>query len=165
MRALYRRDPALGLGYGASSLIAGVTLWTAGDEQQTEHAARLLLDGRRIAIAFHELAHGNDMAGTELTATAAPDGLRLSGRKEVVTNIGRADALVVLARTDPRPGPRGHSLVLVDRASADPARLTDLPRFGTVGMRGCNSAAWPSTNCRCPPPRCSARPAQVWRQR
>ncbi|BBC31210.1 Oxidoreductase [Streptomyces graminofaciens] len=140
MRALYRRDPALGLGYGASSLIAGVTLWTAGDEQQTGHAARLLLDGRRIAIAFHELAHGNDMAGTEFTAAAATaeaDGLlRLSGRKEVVTNIARADAMVVLARTDPRPGPRSHSLVLVDRANADPARLTDLPRFGTVGMRG-----------------------------
>ncbi|MEI5522090.1 acyl-CoA dehydrogenase [Streptomyces brasiliscabiei] len=137
MRALYRRDPALGLGYGASSLIAGVTLWTAGDARQTEQAARLLLDGRRIAIAFHELAHGNDMAGTEFTATAADDGsLRLSGRKEVVTNIRRADAMVVLARTDPRPGPRSHSLVLVDRASADPARLTDLPRFGTVGMRG-----------------------------
>ncbi|MEE1831590.1 acyl-CoA dehydrogenase [Streptomyces sp. SP17KL33] len=137
MRALYRRDPALGLGYGASSLIAGVTLWTAGDEQQREHAAGLLLDGRRIAIAFHELAHGNDMAGTEFAATTEADGsLRLSGRKEVVTNIRRADALVVLARTDPRPGPRSHSLVLVDRAGADPARLTDLPRFGTVGMRG-----------------------------
>ncbi|MGW3645400.1 acyl-CoA dehydrogenase [Streptomyces sp. NPDC000878] len=149
MRALYRRDPALGLGYGASSLIAAVTLWTAGDERQTEHAARLLLDGRRIAIAFHELAHGNDMAGTEFTATTdaitTTDGtatteadglLRLSGRKEVVTNIRRADAMVVLARTDPRPGPRSHSLVLVDRANADPARLTDLPRFGTVGMRG-----------------------------
>ncbi|QFR02143.1 acyl-CoA dehydrogenase [Streptomyces phaeolivaceus] len=137
MRALYRRDPALGLGYGASSLIAGVTLWTAGDARQTEQAARLLLDGRRIAIAFHELAHGNDMAGTEFTATTADDGsLRLSGRKEVITNIRRADAMVVLARTDSRPGPRSHSLVLVDRASADPARLTDLPRFGTVGMRG-----------------------------
>lgn len=137
MRALYRRDPALGLGYGASSLIAGVTLWTAGDARQTEQAAHLLLDGRRIAIAFHELAHGNDMAGTEFTATAADDGsLRLSGRKEVVTNIRRADAMVVLARTDPRPGPRSHSLILVDRASADPARLTDLPRFETVGMRG-----------------------------
>ncbi|MFF0627499.1 acyl-CoA dehydrogenase [Streptomyces sp. NPDC004296] len=135
-RTLYRRDPALGLGYGASSLIAGVTLWTAGDERQTEHAARLLLDGRRIAIAFHELAHGNDMAGMEFAATTAPDGLRLSGRKEVVTNIARADAMVVLARTDPRPGPRSHSLLLVDRASADPAHLTDLPRFGTVGMRG-----------------------------
>jgi alkylation response protein AidB-like acyl-CoA dehydrogenase len=136
MRSVYRRDPVLGLGYGASSLIAGVTLWTAGNEEQTAFAARTLLDGRRIAIAFHELAHGNDMAGTEFTATAAPDGLRLSGRKEVVTNIRRADAMVVLARSDPRPGPRSHSLVLVDRASADPARLTDLPRFGTVGMRG-----------------------------
>lgn len=137
MRALYRRDPALGLGYGASSLIAGVTLWTAGDEQHREHAARLLLDGRRIAIAFHELDHGNDMAGMEFAATATPDGgLRLSGRKEVVTNIARADAMVVLARTDARPGPRSHSLVLVDRASADPAHLTDLPRFSTVGMRG-----------------------------
>ncbi|MBB6418143.1 acyl-CoA dehydrogenase [Streptomyces sp. AK010] len=136
MRALYRRDPALGLGYGASSLIAGVTLWTAGAAPQKEHAARLLLDGGRIAIAFHELAHGNDMAGTEFEATTTPDGLRLSGRKEVVTNIARADAMVVLARTDPCPGPRSHSLVLVDRASADPARLTDLPRFGTMGMRG-----------------------------
>ncbi|WP_105969126.1 acyl-CoA dehydrogenase [Streptomyces geranii] len=136
MRSLYRRDPALGLGYGASSLIAGVTLWTAGAAPQREHAARLLLDGHRIAIAFHELAHGNDMAGTEFEATAAPDGLRLSGRKEVVTNIARADAMVVLARTDPGSGPRSHSLVLVDRASADPARLTDLPRFSTVGMRG-----------------------------
>ncbi|MEU6223129.1 acyl-CoA dehydrogenase [Streptomyces sp. NPDC047042] len=137
MRALYRRDPALGLGYGASSLIAAVTLWTAGDERHTGHAAGLLLDGRRIAIAFHELAHGNDMAGTEFDANPAPDGgLRLSGRKEVVTNIARADAMVVLARTDPRPGPRSHSLVLVDRAGADPARLTDLPRFTTVGMRG-----------------------------
>lgn len=136
MRTLYRRDPALGLGYGASSLIAAVTLWTAGAAPQKEHAARLLLDGRRIAIAFHELAHGNDMAGTEFEATAAPKGLRLSGRKEVVTNIARADAMVVLARTDPRSGPRSHSLVLVDRAGADPARLTDLPRFSTVGMRG-----------------------------
>ncbi|MFF4054423.1 acyl-CoA dehydrogenase [Streptomyces sp. NPDC001668] len=137
MRSLYRRDPALGLGYGASSLIAAVTLWTAGDAQQSEQAARMLLDGRRIAIAFHELDHGNDMAGTEFAAHPAPDGgLRLSGRKTVVTNIARADALVVLARTDARPGPRSHSLVLVDRASADPAHLTDLPRFATVGMRG-----------------------------
>ncbi|MFK4099057.1 acyl-CoA dehydrogenase [Streptomyces sp. NPDC019531] len=137
MRALYRRDPALGLGYGASSLIAAVTLWTAGDAQQTEHAARMLLDGRRIAIAFHELDHGNDMAGTEFAAHTAPDGgLRLSGRKTVVTNIARADAMVVLARTDPRPGPRSHSLVLVDRAGVEPAHLRDVPRFATVGMRG-----------------------------
>ncbi|WP_075737605.1 acyl-CoA dehydrogenase, partial [Streptomyces acidiscabies] len=136
MRTVYRRDPSLGLGYGASSFIAAVTLWTAGDAHQTAHAASLLLDGRRISIAFHELAHGNDMAGTEFTATAAGDALLLSGRKEVVTNIARADALVVLARTDPRPGPRSHSLLLVDRSGTDRAHVTDLPRFTTAGMRG-----------------------------
>ncbi|MET8982230.1 acyl-CoA dehydrogenase [Streptomyces sp. NPDC004539] len=136
LRTVYRRDPALGLGHGVSSLIAGVTLWTAGDTRQTRHAADLLLDGRRIAIAFHELAHGNDMAGMEFAATPAGDGLLLSGRKEVVTNIGRADALVVLARTDPRPGARSHSLVLLDRTAADRAHVVDLPRFATAGMRG-----------------------------
>lgn len=136
MRSVYRRDPALGLGYGASSLIAGVTIWTAADQEQAGHAAGLLLDGRRIAVAFHELAHGNDMAGTEFAATPLADGWSLSGRKEVVTNIRRADAMVVFARTGTRPGPRAHSLMFVDRATADGDRMTDLPRFGSAGVRG-----------------------------
>ncbi|WP_030737732.1 acyl-CoA dehydrogenase [Streptomyces sp. NRRL S-31] len=136
MRAVYRRDPVLGLGYGAASFIAGVHVWTAGDREQAGRVADVLLAGHKVAVAFHELAHGNDMSRTEFTA--APDGerLRLSGRKEVVTNISRARALVVLARTDPRPGPRSHSLVLVDRAALPAGAIRDLPRFGTVGMRG-----------------------------
>lgn len=136
MRAVYRRDPSLGLGYGASSLIAAVTIWTSGDPRQQALAASLLRSGRRIAVAFHELAHGNDMAGTEFTAEAGDSGWLLSGRKEVVTNIRRADALVVLARTDPRPGPRSHTLMLVDRATVPPDGFRDLPRFATAGLRG-----------------------------
>jgi alkylation response protein AidB-like acyl-CoA dehydrogenase len=136
MRSVYRRDPALGLGYGASSLIAGVLLWTAASPEQAAFASRTLLDGRRIAVAFHELAHGNDMAGAELAATPAPDGWLLSGRKEVVTNIQRADAIVVFARTGGKPGPRGHSLMLVDRTATGRTRTTDLPRFATTGLRG-----------------------------
>ncbi|MFD5715677.1 acyl-CoA dehydrogenase, partial [Streptomyces pharetrae] len=42
MRAVYRRDPCLGLGYGASSFIAGVNVWTAGDDTQRRAAAALL---------------------------------------------------------------------------------------------------------------------------
>ncbi|MGW2771962.1 acyl-CoA dehydrogenase [Streptomyces olivaceoviridis] len=136
MRTVYRRDPVLGLGYGASSFIAGVNVWTAGDTGQAARVADLLLGGHKVAVAFHELAHGNDMAGTEFTAAADGDHLRLSGRKEVVTNISRAQALVVLARTDPRPGPRSHSLVLVDRTALPGGGIRDLPRFGTAGMRG-----------------------------
>ncbi|MET8759980.1 acyl-CoA dehydrogenase family protein [Lentzea sp. NPDC004782] len=134
MRTVYRRDPVLGLGYGASSLISGVLLWTAGSPAQKEKAAKRLLSGERIAVAVHELAHGNDMAGMELAATPAADGWLLNGRKEVVTNIQRAQAVVVFARTDPKPGPRSHTLMFVERAPGD--GTADLPRFATSGMRG-----------------------------
>jgi alkylation response protein AidB-like acyl-CoA dehydrogenase len=165
MRSVYRRDPSLGLGYGASSLIAGVLLWTAASPCQAGFAARTLLRGGRIAVAFHELAHGNDMVGAELAAAATPDGWLLSGRKKVVTNIQRAEAVVVFARTDPEPGPRGHSLMLVDRAITDrPARST-CPGSPPAVCAACSSAGWCSTRSRCRTRRCWDRSVQGWRRR
>ncbi|GLZ41079.1 acyl-CoA dehydrogenase [Actinokineospora sp. NBRC 105648] len=131
LRSVYRRDPALGLGYAVGSLIAGVAVWTAADTEQAARAARLLLGGGRIAAAFHELAHGNDIAAAEFTATPSDGGFLLSGRKEVIAGIGRASAAVIFARTDPSPGPRSHSLLLVEPVPGEP-----LPRFTTAGVRG-----------------------------
>ncbi|NEE06945.1 acyl-CoA dehydrogenase [Streptomyces sp. SID7499] len=137
MRSVYRRDPCLGLGHGASSFIASVNIWTAGSEDQRRRVADLLLNNRKVAVAYHELAHGNDMAGTECEALPQPGGgFLLNGRKEVVTNIRRADAVVLFARTDRRPGSRSHSQILLDRTRVPADRLRHLPRFATVGMRG-----------------------------
>ncbi|RFU41880.1 acyl-CoA dehydrogenase [Actinomadura logoneensis] len=137
MRQVFRRDPALGLGYGASSLIAAVNVWTAGDGRQRRRAADLLLGGGRIAAGYHELAHGNDFAGSALSAYAGPDGRRrLDGRKEVIANAARAEALVLFARTSASPGSRSHSQLLVERADLPAAGCRDLPRFLTSGMRG-----------------------------
>ncbi|MEZ7154947.1 acyl-CoA dehydrogenase family protein [Streptomyces sp. MAD19A] len=137
MRTVYRRDPCLGLGYGASSFIAGVNIWTVGSEEQTRAAAEHLLNGRRVAVAYHELAHGNDMARTEFTALPSGDGrLLLNGRKEVITNVQRAEAVVVFARTSLAPGSRSHSQVYVDKSLLPAGRMTYLPRFRTTGMRG-----------------------------
>ncbi|MFE5093329.1 acyl-CoA dehydrogenase [Streptomyces sp. NPDC056638] len=137
MRSVYRRDPCLGLGYGASSFIASVNVWTAGSEEQRRRVADLLLRNRKVAVAYHELAHGNDMVGTEFEALPGPDGqLLLNGRKEVVTNIQRADAVVLFARTDRRPGSRSHSQLLLDKAWLPEDGRCYLPRFPTVGMRG-----------------------------
>jgi alkylation response protein AidB-like acyl-CoA dehydrogenase len=136
MRTVYRRDPALGLGYGASSLIASVNVWATGDADQRRAAADHLLAGRRIAVAYHELAHGNDMASTDLAARADGGQLLLTGRKEIVTNIRRAEAFVLFARTDAATGRRSHSQILVERAALPTGRFRDLPRFRSVGMRG-----------------------------
>jgi len=136
MRSVYRRDPCLGLGYGASSFIAGVNIWTAANEEQRRAAAGLLLGNKRIAVAYHELAHGNDMAHTEFSALPSAEGLLLNGRKEVISNIGRAEAVVIFARTSARPGSRSHSQVLVDTSRIPAERVRHLPRYRTTGMRG-----------------------------
>ena len=41
LRAVWRRDSCLGLGYGFSSFLAAINIWTAGDERQRRAAARL----------------------------------------------------------------------------------------------------------------------------
>ncbi|MFD3514410.1 acyl-CoA dehydrogenase [Streptomyces sp. NPDC058657] len=138
MRSVYRRDPALGLGHCAGQLLAGVNVWTSGSPGQQDATAGLLLNGRKIACAFHELAHGNDIGAAEFAAEAAPagHGLTLHGRKETIANLDRADALVVLARTDPRGGPRSRSQLLLPADRLDPRHVRFLPRYRSVGMRG-----------------------------
>ncbi|WP_051466509.1 acyl-CoA dehydrogenase [Actinomadura oligospora] len=136
MRAVWRRDPCLGLGYGASSFIASVNVWSAGDERQRREVADLLLANRKVASAYHELAHGNDFSRAEFAAVRDGTGWRLDGRKEVVTNLRRADALVVFARTRPDPGSRSHAQFLVPKAGIPEGALRYLPRFPSSGMRG-----------------------------
>lgn len=136
LRTLWRRDPCLGLGYGFSSFIASVNIWSSGDEEQRRAAAGLLLANRRIAAAFHELDHGNDFAHAEFSARPADGGWLLSGRKEVVTNLRRAEAIVLFARTSQTTGSRGHSQFFVRRDELPRERVRDLPRFASSGMRG-----------------------------
>ncbi|PDP86492.1 hypothetical protein CQJ94_16715 [Glycomyces fuscus] len=151
MRVIYRRDPSLGLGYGFSSFIAGVNIWSAGDDEQRRTAASLLLNNQRIAAAYHELAHGNDFAGTDCAATRDASGLlRLSGRKEVVCNIRRARALVILVRTAEGGGSRSHSQILIDKAELPSDTLVDLPRWPSVGVRGVQLGGMEFRDCPIP---------------
>jgi alkylation response protein AidB-like acyl-CoA dehydrogenase len=136
MRAVYRHDPGLGLGYGASSLIASVNVWTAGNPEQCRAIADLLLRGRKIACGYHELQHGNDLARMEFEARPEGDKLLLSGRKEVIANAHRADAFVLFARTAAGSGSRSHSQLVVHKADVPEDRVTFLRRFPSAGMRG-----------------------------
>jgi alkylation response protein AidB-like acyl-CoA dehydrogenase len=136
MRTVFRRDPCLGLGYGASSLIAAVNVWTAGRDAQRRDVADLLLAGGKLACGYFELAHGNDLVRVDLTARADGDLLRLDGGKQVISNIARADAVVLFARTAAAAGGRSHSQLLVEKAALPAGCVSDQPRFATTGMRG-----------------------------
>lgn len=137
MRTVFRRDPCLGLGHGTSTLIAAVNVWTGGRDAQRRAIADLLLANGKLACGYYELAHGNDLGRVALTALPHGDLLRLDGGKEVISNLERADAIVLFARTATVPGSRSHSQILVDRAALlASGGVAYLPRFGTAGMRG-----------------------------
>lgn len=136
MRGIFRRDPCLGLGYGASSLLAALNVWVTGSAEQQQRVATYLLANRKLACGYHELAHGNDIGQASCSAAADGDAFVLHGLKQVVANISRADTILVYARTSDAAGPRSHSLFLIDRAAAPLGTVRDLPRYATSGMRG-----------------------------
>ncbi|MEU8961407.1 acyl-CoA dehydrogenase family protein [Streptomyces sp. NPDC048491] len=137
MRAIFRRDCALGIGHGVTSFIAGLPIWADGSAEQQRWAAELLCSGGRIAAAYTELEHGSDFTRMSLAARPAPGGYLLDGAKQLINNIGRADAAVVFARTGERLGSRGHSHLLVDLNALSAGHVDRSVRHPTSGVRGC----------------------------
>ncbi|MER5210221.1 acyl-CoA dehydrogenase family protein [Streptomyces sp. NPDC002838] len=138
MRAIFRRDCALGIGHGVTSFIAGLPIWADGSAEQQRRAAELLRGGGRIVAAYTELDHGGDFTRISLAARpAAGGGYLLDGGKQLVNNIGRAEAAVVFARTAERPGSRGHSHLLVDLDALPAGHVDRSARYPTSGVRGC----------------------------
>ncbi|WP_446226120.1 acyl-CoA dehydrogenase family protein [Nocardia sp. IBHARD005] len=134
LRPVFARDASLGLGYGVTTLMAGLNVWTAGDDAQQAALADTILDGGKVSVAYHELDHGNDFSANQMRAVETGGGYLLAGRKEVINNAQRARAAVVFARTDDRPG-RAHSLFLVDLTDAAHS-VSRLPQFTTTALRG-----------------------------
>ena len=136
LRTVFRRDAALGLGYGVSSFLGAVVVWAAGSPEQQRRTAALLDSGGRVAGAYPELARGSDFLHNEFDARRARGGgYLLTGSKEAFNNVDRAGALVLFARTG--EGRRSHSALLVEPAALPAARVERLPRHSTLGVRGC----------------------------
>ncbi len=101
----------------AKALLKGGT-----DAQKAAWLPRLASGETMVAVAVTEPDVGSDVAGLKVTATRTGDhggGWRLNGAKTWCTFAGFADALMVLARTDPDPAKRhrGLSLFIVEKPS------------------------------------------------
>ena len=95
----------------ARALLAGGT-----EEQKAEWLPKLASGEKLCAVAVTEPDYGSDVASMQLRASSTQAGFRLRGAKIWSTLAGRAEILMVLARTDPEThNHRGLSLFFVDK--------------------------------------------------
>jgi (2S)-methylsuccinyl-CoA dehydrogenase len=118
----------------ARALLAGGT-----EAQKTRWLPKLASGENLVAISITEPDFGSDVAGLKLKATRLPGrGWALSGSKTWCTFAGRADVIVVIARTNPDPalGHRGLSMFLVEkpRFAGHEFEFTS-PLGGRIGAR------------------------------
>ena len=107
------------LGAGGSVItrpeICAKALMAGGTESQKQTWLPAIAAGdRMVSVAVTEPDAGSDVSAMRTTATPAPGGYRLSGEKTWCTFAGRADTLLLLARTG-ETGHRGLSLFLVSK--------------------------------------------------
>ena len=92
-----------------------------GTEEQKQRWLPAIASGERIVgVMVTEPDFGSDVSGVKTTATPTEGGYLLNGVKTWCTFAGRADTLMVLARTDPDRslGGKGLSLLVVDKPPA-----------------------------------------------
>ena len=131
--------------------IAARALLEGGTEaQKSTYLPRFATGEWLAAISITEPDYGSDVASLSLRATPTEGGWVLNGAKTWCTFAGKADVLVVIARTEPDPslGHRALSMFLVDKPrfaghdfcwdNASGGKLTG-HAIPTIGYRGMHS--------------------------
>ena len=124
----------------AKAILAGGT-----EEQKATWLPRIASGELMVSIAVTEPDHGSDAANVKTAARRDGDVWRISGVKTWCTFAGRADLLMVLARTDPdrSKAHRGLSVFVVEKpAFAGHAFELDGMQgraIDTIGYRGMHS--------------------------
>src|SRR6185312_3210082 len=90
-----------------------------GTEEQKKRWLPKLASGEYVgAIAMSEPGAGSDLQRIRTTAVKKGNRYVLNGSKTFITNGQRADLIVVVAKTDPREGAKGVSLMVVEANDA-----------------------------------------------
>ncbi|MEU6093117.1 acyl-CoA dehydrogenase family protein [Streptomyces sp. NPDC047085] len=138
IRTVARRDLTVAIGHGKTYL-GGVCVWIAGTAEQAERLGADIRAGVPVSLGLTERAHGSDLLAGEVRVgdgTEAEGGWLVSGEKWLINNATRGSLLSLLTRTDPAGGPRGFSVLLVDKRELDEHTYRHLPKIPTHGIRG-----------------------------
>ncbi len=120
--------------------IIGTAILKGGTDAQKARWLPAIAAGEKMcAVAVTEPDYGSDVAGVKTTARRDGDGWVLDGVKTWCTFAGRAEYLLVLARTDPDRGlgHKGLSLFVVEKPAAAGHHFAfEQGPDGTVGGTG-----------------------------
>ncbi len=131
-------------------IIAAAILKGGTEEQKQRWLPGIAAGEKMCAVAVTEPDFGSDVAMLKTTATRRGDEWIISGTKTWCTFAGKAELLLVLARTDPdrSKGHRGLSLFVVEKPSfpghafrirQDETGVMDARSIPTIGYRGMHS--------------------------
>lgn len=120
-----------------------------GSEAQKKHWLPKIAAGDPLcAISITEPDYGSDAAALSLKATKTEGGWLLNGAKTWCTFAGKAELIMVVARTGDAPGHKGLSIMLVEKPSTEEhsfdirqdhgGRVTG-KAIATIGYRGMHS--------------------------
>ncbi|MFI1562098.1 acyl-CoA dehydrogenase family protein [Streptomyces sp. NPDC020490] len=153
VRAVARRDLTCAIGHGKTYL-GGVCVWVAGSAEQGARLGADIMAGVPVSLGLTERDHGSDLLAGDVRTdgktadtgdkaadtgdkAADTDGHWLvSGEKWLINNATRGAVLSLLTRTRPDGGPRGFSVLLVDKRELDADTYRHLPKIRTHGIRG-----------------------------
>jgi len=96
--------------------LAYTTVKIAGNDEQKQHVADLIMEGKHGAFCLTEPSAGCDASNSKCTAVKDGDDYILNGRKCFITNGSLADWYVITAITDKSvPSVKGMSAFLVEK--------------------------------------------------